>query len=249
MNKLLKKYITFLLFYISNAYAQNVFHPSEMKTLNAWSPRNFTDPVSFKGSKNFRFLYHEISGGIRSLDEKKWSYRLINTPELIEENPRVSYSVITQKHRSVYIGLLGLILEVPTDNIVTTSKEDIGSGFSGRSRNLQTMANERKLLSPRRLINLSKNVGYNEVVAVGTSTSNSKIRTLAIVIPCGHDINLTTNENGTERSEESFDNEFEKCIETNNKNFRINNFDQTLKETLKDARAQGRTILGLNLTQ
>jgi hypothetical protein len=241
--------IIFLCIFSAKSFAQNAFHPYESKILSTWSPENFTDPTTFERKTNFRFLYHEISGGVRSLDSKRWSYRLLKNPELIENNPRVSYSLISEKQRGVFVGNLGLILEVPTDNIVTTSKVDIGSGFTGTNRDLISMANERPLVTPKKLIKLTKGYGYNEIVAVGTAATNTKIRALAIAIPCGQDINLSSNSNGSKRSEVSFEEEFEKCVDGNNKEFRRYEFDKALKPLLKEAMSKGYTVLGLVLTR
>ncbi len=142
----------------------------------AWV-NELTDPKRHDPN-NYCYLVH----GIMFPDPNQVS---VKAPEALHELPKLSASVITQDKADTF-GAFGLILDVPTDNLVACHHNDFGSKrFRRRTKEeqrelLELYARIFPLRSPRHLIEHSDPTQNNEVIVVGMSDNGAKLRVAGV---------------------------------------------------------------------
>ncbi len=178
---------------------QNRFNTSEteQKNLESWRPENFTDPSNHH-SDGFRYIYHELSAWSWSqgADESTWTYKLLKDPSLLENNSKISASLIFPGHLEVFSGRIGFVLEVPAENFVGTFLSDAGTkqlkDYSAESLNYLQWTADR---SSGTILDLddfemkSESHGYSELVIIG-HTESTRVKAKAIVVRCGRNVNF-----------------------------------------------------------
>lgn len=170
----------------------NYFWSNHISTLSEWEPRYFTEPSTFD-PKKFRFIYHTVSGwNWPELPKDSHTYQIALDPHYIVRNPKISATVIDETHRFVFRKGVGLILEVPTSNIIFTAHLDVGSPWeSGLTYEniypeMSTFLKRKKLklLSPQEVLNRTDSrYLWNEIGIFGKEpTYGNEVDVKALVI-------------------------------------------------------------------
>jgi hypothetical protein len=180
--------------------AQNHSHffPADGAKLQSWDPSHFSDPAHFDPQK-FRFLYQTVTASSwPNIPADGFARKILENPELVQGNPKLSVSVIDQDHRAIFAGGIGLILGVPPDNLIFTETSDAGTPMYSMSSDtiyskmddfrhvLATTGGRDKLLTPDEVLAGTGQPGksaYNENGVMGTEpTTGEKIQVKAVVI-------------------------------------------------------------------
>lgn len=158
----------------------------------SWAPLALSDPMRHDSS-SYRYLIHTINNfGIRYTATSSFHF-IGNT---VANNPcaTISTSLVNQQKRAMF-GTMGFILRVPSENILFTSPQDIGSPnlytnidpvkFHTELRRFQSRSKHLQFLTPDEVLTDSDENRWNEVLVqakvheavqiVGIFISNSNI--------------------------------------------------------------------------
>ncbi len=90
---------------------------------DTWSDYHFTDPRKHQDS-SFRYIVHALKPPWDDVDSRQPALRILGDPtNILRSWTAISCSVINQHHRATYRDF-GLILRVPSFNVLTTYGED-----------------------------------------------------------------------------------------------------------------------------
>ncbi len=184
--------IKLTLLFAASAQAQspNFFWKNQDAILSEWSPENFTEAEKFN-PKKFRFIFHTVTGWQwPELQKNTPTAMVARDPDYIVNNAKISATVIDQDHRQIFRGGVGLILEIPTSNLIFTAPQDVGSPwFDGLNySNVYQRMSEFKarkspeLYSPIELLERTDLI-WNEIGVMGREpTYGDAVKVRAVVI-------------------------------------------------------------------
>jgi hypothetical protein len=176
----------------NNPFAQS---PEECSAVETWGKSKFTN-FSRENDKSqlkrYRYLYNELAWLTweKKITQDQWPYKLLQNPFRIANNPKISASLIDQEKHTTIEPHVGLVLQVPPENIVGMADHDMGSDGIGDDKSLETLIEKSKssywaIQSPDALLKASNPKKYNEVVFQGTShVTGRTVLPVAVVIQC-----------------------------------------------------------------
>ncbi len=183
------------------AKSPNFFWRNHDSVLSRWEPKNFTKVEEFNPRK-FRFIYQTVTG---------WQWpeiqpgtaveEIASNPEYVTNNPKISATVIDQDHRKIFRQGVGLILEVPTSNLIFTAIEDAGSPWQGSMTFVNVYdemsdfiaRNDLELLSPQEIMDRT-DVLWNEIGVLGREPLYGDSVEVKAVVITAKALNCETNE-------------------------------------------------------
>ena len=147
-----------------------------------------TDPAKHD-ENNFRYLVHgivdpsrrgrfnifELEGNMKGkIGDIMNKIDLFINPEKVHEKLIISTSYIGPKHTDTWSNV-GVILNVPSENILSTNTRDIGTPFwEGKEYVIQMLKQRGDLITPEALLSRSSLRVYNEVVITGQNPNDDK---------------------------------------------------------------------------
>ncbi len=165
--------------------------------LSGW--KRLTDPKKHSDT-DFRYLVHAVVsetdvGHSRQqqflcqeiLRDPTIPYNRIDilaTPERIAEKGVISTSLIDSEHRETWRAG-GYILRVPTDNILKTHSQDVGTQFHTGEKTREALYRERDekgLANPDTILQCTSPHAYNEVVVAGTGRTGRKVEIAGVFV-------------------------------------------------------------------
>ncbi len=180
---------------------------AECAALNSWSPERFSSPETLGQETEFKIVFHSITGyGLHGGGYKdSWTYKLLADPALVKNNPRISASLISERKHATFLGTIGFILEVPEENIVATSHQDLGTSNSNYNQLVSgSESPDWDIVTPERLLEQTPERGYNEIVIVGTSPHlGTSVKVVGVIIDCPADKIVKLNDYSTDQFNES----------------------------------------------
>lgn len=176
----------------SNPFAQTY---EECAAVESWKKNEFTDFSQEKDKsclKSYTFLYNELAWlkWGKGISKDQWAYKLLQDPSQIVGNPKISASLINQEKHTTIEPHVGLVLQVPPENIIGMADRDMGSDGIGDDKSIETLLWKSEspnwaIRSPNDLLKTSNPRDFNEVVFQGTSHITGRtVLPVAVVIQC-----------------------------------------------------------------
>lgn len=170
-------------------------HKPEL-SLEFWAEQHFTSPAEFQREGNFRFIVHALrdapsyykSDAMRDVADHHMRLLLqtLRDPQGIAVRRTISTSLISRTRNGTF-GPCGLILTVPSENIVATSPTDIGNtrriaDEPSEEENWRIIREKIGITSPDALLCSTRSGDYNEILVRGTGPRDRRVAVTGIFV-------------------------------------------------------------------